>query len=185
MREDTTPAEVTKTSDAPAVAHTESRSSTDAQPPWSDAGDVVAAPAQPVPSEPGEATGRTDGRDSKGRFAKGYSGNRSGAAKPNKTGSLSKALDGIVDRSILAKTLWNLAQGMDAHGRKYKRPNLSVQMAAVSYVYDRLEGKPLMQVRHETDDLPTFIIMHGRDAKAAGATVEGEARELPEGESAT
>ena len=67
------------------------------------------------------------------------------------------------------------------HGRKSKRPHLSVQMAAVAYVYDRLEGKPLLQLRHESDDLPTFIIMHGRDA---GAIIEGESRELPEAETA-
>ena len=58
MREDITPADLTENSDAPAVAHTESRSSTDAQPPWSHAGNVLAAPAQSVPSAAGEATGR-------------------------------------------------------------------------------------------------------------------------------
>ncbi len=146
------------------------------------AGDIT-SPARTAITEPDEATGRSDGRDNKGQFAKGNSINPTGAAKANRQGSLSKALDGIVDRSVLAKTVWNLSQGMDAYGRRQKRPNLNVQLAAAQYIYDRLEGKPLLQLRHEGDDLPTFIIMHGRDAKAA--IVEGEARELPEGESAS
>ena len=125
---------------------------------------------------------RTDGRDAKGHFLKGHGGNPTGSAKAKRDGSLSKELDGIVDRSELAKMLWCLSQGKDRHGRAYKRPNLSVQLAAVQYIYDRLEGKPLLQLRHEGDDLPTFIIMHGRDAKAA--IVEGEVRELPEAETA-
>ena len=141
----------------------------------------IASPARTAITASQETTTRTDGRTSKGTFAKGNSINPTGAAKANRQGSLSKALDGIVDRTVLAKVLWNLAQGNDVHGRKYKRPNLSVQMAAVQYVYDRLEGKPLLQLRHEGDDLPTFIIMHGRDA---GAIIEGESRELPEAETA-
>ena len=141
----------------------------------------MSSPARTATTEPLEPTDRKDGRDSKGQFVKGNWGNRGGTSKPDKQGSLSKALDGIVDRSELAKVLWNLSLGKDRYGRTYKRPNLSVQLAAVQYVYDRLEGKPLLQLRHESDDLPTFIIMHGRDA---GAIIEGEARELPEGETA-
>ena len=138
-------------------------------------------PPQWSAQPPGEAK-LTPSRDAKGKFLKGVSGNPGGASKPEKTGSLVKILDGLVDRSELGKMLWCLATGKDRHGRAYKRPNLSGQLAAVQYIYDRLEGKPLLQLRHESDDLPTFIIMHGRDAKAA--IIEGEARELPEGESA-
>ena len=165
--------DVRPTVDSPSVE-------TDILPGPSTAGDM-SSPARAATTAPPETTTRTDGRTSKGTFAKGNSINPTGAAKANRSGSLSKALDGIVDRTVLAKVLWNLAQGNDVHGRRYKRPNLSVQMAAVQYVYDRLEGKPLLQLRHEGDDLPTFIILHGRDA---GAIIEGESRELPEGETA-
>ena len=149
---------------------------TDLQPGPDTVGDTSGA-ARTATTGPQEATGRVDGRDSKGQFAKGNSINPTGTAKANRQGSLSKALDGIVDRSILAKTLWNLAQGLDVHGRRYKRPNLSVQMAAVQYVYDRLEGKPLMQLRHEGDALAGIIIMHpGR--MAPEELIEAEARDV-------
>ena len=144
--------------------------------PWSPPATPTPGPAQqPVeaPSEPN----RTDGRDAKGHWVKGTTGNPTGGAKPEKTGSLVKILDGLVDRSELGKMLWGLATGKDRHGRAYKRPNLSVQLAAVTYIYDRLEGKPLMQLRHEGDALAGIIIMHpGR--MAPEELVEAEARDV-------
>ena len=103
---------------------------------------------------------RADGRDGKGRFAPGTTGNAGGRPKAKTTGTLTKELEGIVDRGELARVLWNLAQGKTKEGRKVARPNLSVQMAAVSYIYDRIDGKALQSLRHETDELPQFIIMH-------------------------
>ena len=150
--------------------------------PWSPPATTTPTPAQ-EPAQPAGESQLTPSRDAKGKWLKGRSGNPGGAAKPSMTGSLSKALDGIVDRSILAKTLWNLAQGLDVHGRRYKRPNLSVQMAAVQYVYDRLEGKPLMQLRTEGDTLAGIIILHpGRTDPAE--LIEGESQEVTESEGA-
>lgn len=162
----------------------ESTPSTEPDAPWSQPAVAAPVPAQQPVEPPGEAK-RTDGRDAKGHWVKGQTGNPTGGAKPEKTGSLVKILDGLVDRSELGKMLWSLATGKDRHGRAYKRPNLSVQLAAVTYIYDRLEGKPLMQLRHEGDALAGIIILHpGR--MEPGELVEGEAKELsaPEDEDA-
>ena len=75
---------------------------------------------------------RTDGRDQAGKFASGVSGNPGGRPKKQPEGSLMKALDGIVDRGDLARTLWRLSQGKDTNGRHYKLPHLPVQLAAHS-----------------------------------------------------
>ena len=128
-------------------------------------------------SDPEVRNGRYVSGPKRGKFAKGFSGNPGGGHKPQKSGSLTKALDGIVDRSVLAKVLWNLAQGLDKNGRSLKRPNLSVQLAALQYIFDRVEGKPLQALRHEGEDLPTFIIMHGRDAAAARDAEQARAPE--------
>lgn len=126
----------------------------------------IAAPAETGVESSAEAAVRGN-RDVKGRFAPGHTGNAGGRPKAEKTGSLSKVLDGIVDRGELGRALWNLAMGKTKDGKKAARPNLSVQLAAIQVIYDRLEGKPLQSLRHEGEELPTFIIMHGRDAAAA------------------
>ena len=113
----------------------------------------------------------------KGKFAKGHSGNVGGRPKAKTTGTLTKELEGIVDRAELARSLWHLSQGKTKDGRKVARPNLSVQLAAIQTIYDRIDGKAVQQLHHEMDDLPSFIIMHGRDAAAARDAEQARAPE--------
>ena len=145
-------------------------SETDTPPSTGEAVDISAPAATGVESS-AEAEVRdnrgANGRDGKGRFAPGHTGNAGGRPKAQTSGSLTKALDGIIDRGELARALWNLAMGKTKDGKAVARPNLSVQLAALQYIFDRVEGKPLQALRHEGEDLPTFIIMHGRDAAAA------------------
>lgn len=142
------------------------------------AGTDVEVSHEATASEPEIVNGRYASGTLKGKFAPGHSGNPGGGHKADKTSSLTKTLEGIIDRGELARSLWHLSQGRTAKGTKLSRPNLSVQLAAIQTIYDRIDGKALQSLRTEGDALAQIIIMHpGRmaapdpDADATEVTV--------------
>ena len=68
-------------------------------------GVAMSAPAE-TGSEPSGESALRGNRDGKGRFAKGHTGNAGGRPKADKTSSLTKTLDGSIDRrgSLSGKT---------------------------------------------------------------------------------
>ena len=140
------------------------------------AGTDVEVSHEATASEPEIVNGRYASGTLKGKFAPGHSGNPGGGHRAQKSGSLTKTLEGIVDRGELARALWNLAMGKTKTGARIARPNLSVQLAALQTIYDRIDGKALQSLRTEGDALAQIIIMH--PGRMAAPDPEADATEV-------
>jgi hypothetical protein len=80
-------------------------------------------------------------RDQHGRFKPGVSGNPGGRSR--EAAELDRALREIVDPQVLAHKLWSLAE--------------EGNLAAIKYIYDRLDGKPTERIETIVANMPKVI----------------------------
>lgn len=80
-------------------------------------------------------------RDDSGRFAPGHSGNPSG--RPPKESALTDILKAKIDKDELAELLIGRARGGD--------------LAALKYIYDRVDGRPKETIDATISELPKYV----------------------------
>jgi len=98
-------------------------------------------------------------------WKKGESGNPKG--RPSIPKSLTEALRTIVDKQILAETLWEMAKG------KY--------FPAIRYIYDRCEGYPRQSVEVNNPFVDQWMAFwKGVDAEGDIISGESEAEDDPD-----
>ena len=94
-----------------------------------------------------------------------------GMASPNPQGrplgikSLTHALEGIIDKEVMAKKLWRLASDDKAP---------ALQLEAIKYIYARIEGSPIQAMRHSSDGSigPMIFIHPGKVADPTDTIVD-------------
>lgn len=87
-------------------------------------------------------------RDERGRFVPGHSGNPGG--RPLKGETLTEVLRAKVDREAVARKLIELAMERD-------------DLAALKYIYDRVDGKPVETVNQTIREMPEFVRFDDED----------------------
>jgi hypothetical protein len=86
-------------------------------------------------------------RDEKGRYLKGTSGNKNG--RPKKGTAMTDVLASMVDKEAIAAKLLELASKGD--------------VAALKYVYDRIDGTPTQTIKGDGAEPLTFVIRKAKD----------------------
>ncbi len=98
-------------------------------------------------------------------FVKGQSGNLSG--RPKKDRELTAALEVVVSKTLLAKKLWEMVRAGD--------------LAAIKYVYDRIEGSPTQRHQFDIEEVRAEARRLARELGLDEDAVLSEAEEIIRG----
>lgn len=106
-------------------------------------------------------------RNDKGQFIPGESGNPNG--RPPRGEALTEILRSRVDKDAIAERLVALAFGETKEG----------DMAAIKYIYDRLDGKPIETINQNVHETPKVIRFERADNPDTGQDIQsvGESEE--------